>query len=116
MTRERLAAELRKVAEGVKPARAAEYEKLAVRATTGEFDDYSDVHVCGPTALHGELKALGFDKFAARVASGEFDATRATSEEIAKDLAAWWARAQTDPETIRIMAAMGIGPYSSKDQ
>jgi len=107
-TRERLAAELRKVAEGVKPVRAAEYEKLAVRAATGEFDDYSDVHVCGPTALHGELKRFGFDKFAARVADGEFDATLAESEE--------WARAQTDPETIRIMDAMGIGPDRSKDQ
>jgi hypothetical protein len=106
-THERLAAELRKVAEGTKPSRAAEYEKLAVRAATGEFDDYSDVHVCGPTALYGELKALGFNKFATRVADGEFDATLAESEA--------WARAQTDPETVRIMEALGIGPDRSKD-
>ena len=41
-------------------------------------------------------------------AAWEFDATLEESQA--------WARAQTDPETIRIMAAKGIGPDRSKDQ
>lgn len=106
-TKQRLAAELRKVAAVAKPANAATYEAIARRAETGEFDDYGDVHVCGPTVLHGILVQAGFDKFAKRVAQGEFDATIEESEE--------WARAQTDPETIRIMDVMGIGPDRSKD-
>lgn len=106
-TKDRLAAELRKVAAKARPANAAVYEALAERASTGEFDDYADVHICGPTALHGELIRHGFTKFAARVASGEFDASLEESEE--------WARSQTDPETIRLMDAMGIGPDRSKD-
>lgn len=107
-TRDYLAAELRAIAAKASPANAAKYEALAMRAETGEFDDYSDVHVCGPTALHGELLAAGFTKFAARVANGEFDASYEESEE--------WARSQTDPETIRLMDALGIGPDRSKDQ
>ena len=62
------------------PSNAAKYEALARRAETGEFDDFADVHICGPTALHAELVAAGFTKFAARVASGEFDATKAESD------------------------------------
>jgi hypothetical protein len=106
-TKDRLAAELRKVAD-CKTDRSSAYEALAVRAATGEFDDYSDVHVCGPTALHRELLALGARIFAARVADGEFDACLSESEE--------WARKQTDPEVIAIMNAMGIGPNRSNDQ
>lgn len=107
-TKDRLAAELRKVAAQCKPDRAALYEALAVRALTGEFDDYADVHVCGPTALHAECLAMGARVFAARVALGEFDASREESEE--------WARKQTDPQTLALMAALGIGPDRSKDQ
>lgn len=107
-TKDRLAAELRKVAAQCKPDRAALYQALAIRAATGEFDDYADVHVCGPTALHHELRKIGADKFAARVASGEFDATAEESEE--------WARSQTDPQIIAMMEAMGIGPDRSRDQ
>ncbi len=107
-TKDRLAAALREVAAKAKPDNAASYEALARRAETGEFDDYADVHLCGPTALYTELCALGFTKFARRVAAGEFDATLEESEE--------WARSQTDPETLRIMSAMGIGPDRSNDQ
>jgi hypothetical protein len=107
-TKTRLAAELRKVAAKAKPPNAASYEFLARRAETGEFDDYGDAHPCGPTALWRELVDLGFMKFAERVAAGEFDATLEESEA--------WARAQTDPETIRLMGALGIGPDRSKDQ
>jgi hypothetical protein len=80
-TRDRLASELCSVALKASPANAAKYEALAVRAATGEFDDYSDVHICGPTQLHGELVAAGFTKFARRVADGEFDATKEESDE-----------------------------------
>ena len=107
-TRDRLAAELRAVAAQCKPDRAAQYEALAVRAATGEFDDYADVHVCGPTALYLELRNMGALRFADRVAAGEFDATPEESEE--------WARTQTDPQVIALMEAMGIGPDRSKDQ
>lgn len=106
-TKDYLAQELRAVAKMASPANAAKYEAFAVRAETGEFDDYAHVHICGPTALCGELIDAGFIKFAKRVANGEFDATWAESEE--------WARSQTDPETIRVMNAMGISPDRDKD-
>lgn len=106
-TKDRLAAELRAVADKAQPTNAAVYRELADRAATGEFDDYADVHVCGPTALHFYLTKAGLTKFAARVAAGEFDASQEESEA--------WARLQTDPETLRIMDAMGIGPDRSKD-
>lgn len=92
-TRDKLAAELRKVAEKANPANAAKYEAFAVRALTGEFDDYADTYVCPITQLHMELKAAGFDKFAARVASGEFDATAEESDE--------WARSPSGQEAAR---------------
>jgi len=107
-TKTRLTAELRKVAAQCKPDRAAQYEALAIRAETGEFDDYADFHVCGPTALWRELVDMGAMKFAARVAQGEFDASPEESEA--------WARSQTDPQVIALMDAMGIGPDRSKDQ
>lgn len=108
LTRTYLATELRAVAAKASPDNVAKYEALARRAETGEFDDYSDAHVCGPTALHGELIAAGFTKFAARVAAGEFDASLDESEE--------WARKQTDPQIVPMMEAMGIGPDRSEDQ
>jgi len=80
-TRDRLAAELRTVAAQASPENAAKYEALAVRAATGEFDDFSDAHACPITQLHTELTAAGFRKFALRVACGEFDATKEESDE-----------------------------------
>jgi hypothetical protein len=106
-TKDRLAAELRKVAAKCKPERAALYEALAARAATGEFDDYADIHPCGPTALYLELRDMGAIKFADRVRDGEFDASPEESEE--------WARKQTDPQVIALMEAMGIAPDRSKD-
>jgi hypothetical protein len=106
-TKDRLARELRLVAGKAGEANAKIYRALADRAETGEFDDYADVHVCGPTALHGILLAHGLTKFAARVAAGEFDASPDEGEA--------WARAQTNPEVIRLMQAMGIGPDRRKD-
>lgn len=107
-TKDYLAAELRAVAEKASPSNAAIYEALAKRAETGEFDDFADVHVCGPTALYDELVKVGFTKFASRVLNGEFDATFAESEA--------WARSQTDPEVVKTMTDLGIAPDRSKDQ
>lgn len=106
-TSDRLASELRIVAAKASRQNAVSYEAFAKRAETGEFDDYADTYVCPITQLHGELLKAGFTKFAARVASGEFDATYEESEE--------WARSVTDPETKRLMDAMGLGPDRSKD-
>lgn len=86
-TRERLAIELRKVAEKASPPNAAKYEAFARRAETGEFDDYADTYICPITQLHQELLCAGFTKFASRVASGEFDATKEESDE--------WARSES---------------------
>lgn len=80
-TKDKLARELRLVAEKASPDHAAKYEALATRAETGEFDDYASVHVCGPTALYHALMDHGFEKFAKRVANGEFDATIEESDE-----------------------------------
>lgn len=80
-TRDKLAAELRKVAAKASAHNAARYEAFAKRAETGEFDDYADTYVCPITQLHAELTAAGFTKFAARVADGEFDATKEESDE-----------------------------------
>jgi hypothetical protein len=106
-TKDYLAAELRKVADIASPANAEKYRAIADRAETGEFDDYADVHVCGPTALCGVLVEHGFTKFAKRVAAGEFDATLEESEV--------WARSQTDPEVVKILNAMRSGANRKKD-
>lgn len=92
-TRDRLAAELRKVGAEAGRDNAATYEALAVRALTGEFDDYSSQHVCGVTELYTELLKAGLKKFAARVAAGEFDATREESDE--------WMRSPEGQEAAR---------------
>ena len=106
-TRDRLAGELRIVADKASTQNAATYEAFAARAETGEFDDYADTYVCPITQLHVELTRAGFTKFAARVSSGEFDATLEESEE--------WARSVTDPETLKIMETMGLSPDRAKD-
>jgi hypothetical protein len=83
-TRDRLAAELRKIAAIASPDNAAKYEAFAKRAETGEFDDYADTYVCPITQLYSELMQAGFTKFAQRVADGEFDATKEESDEWAR--------------------------------
>ena len=80
-TRDKLAAELRKVAATAGPANASKYEVFAKRAETGEFDDYADTYDCPITQLFKELAAAGLVKFAQRVANGEFDATKEESDE-----------------------------------
>lgn len=83
-TRDKLAAELRQVAEKASPANAAKYEAFAIRAAAGDFDDYGEKYACPITQLYEELMAVGFTKFAARVAAGEFDATKEESDEWAR--------------------------------
>lgn len=101
-TRDRLAAELRKVAAIASPQNAAAYEAFAQRAETGEFDDYAEpsdpAHLCPITQLHGELMAAGFTKFARRVANGEFDATKEESDEWARSPQGQAAAKELPPE------------------
>ena len=80
-TKDRLARELLATAAKAGPGHQKIYTALADRAVMGEFDDYSNAHMCGPTALHRELMDAGLDKFARRVANGEFDATMEESNE-----------------------------------
>jgi hypothetical protein len=106
-TRDKLAAALREVAAKASPGNAAIYEAFAVRAATGEFDDYAEpsdsAHVCPITQLHSELTAVGFTKFAARVAQGEFDATKEESDEWARSPAGQEAFKQLSPEMRRAL-------------
>jgi len=100
-TRDKLAAELRKVAKQSSISNAAIYKSFAKRAETGEFDDYADTYACPITQLYSELIEAGFTKFAARVANGEFDATKEESDE--------WARSPSGQE-----AAKGLPPEMRK--
>ncbi len=99
-TRDKLAAELRKCAAQANPHNAAKYEAFAVRAATGEFDDFaipSDAaHACPIMQLHSELSAAGFTKFASRVANGEFDATKEESDE--------WVMSADGQETMKMLS------------
>jgi len=101
-TRDKLAAELRKVA-AQSSQHADEYEAFAKRAETGEFDDYADTYVCPITQLWTELKAAGFTKFAARVANGEFDATKAESDEWARSPSGQAAARELSPEMRKVL-------------
>lgn len=112
-TRLRLAAALREAAAQAQPYNAAKYEAFAKRAETGEFDDFADVHVCGPTQLHNELMAAGFTKFAARVRDGEFDATKEESDAWAASSAGQETMAQLSPE-MRAALFGGDGPQHAQ--
>jgi len=83
-TRDKLAAELRKVGMKAGIANAHKYEAFAKRAETGEFDDFGTKYACPITQLHNELMEAGFTKFAQRVRNGEFDATKEESDEWAR--------------------------------
>lgn len=102
-TRDRLASELRKVAEQATLANAAKYEAFAARAETGEFDDYADTYVCPITQLHAELTAAGFAKFATRVASGEFDASKEESDVWARSPSGQDAAKHLSPEMRKVL-------------
>lgn len=102
-TRDKLAAALREVAAKAGADNAAKYEAFAVRAATGEFDDYADTYDCPITQLHGELTRAGFTKFAARVANGEFDATREESDEWARSPAGQDVARQLSPEMRKVL-------------
>jgi hypothetical protein len=96
-TRDKLAAELRKVAAIASPENREKYEAFAKRAETGEFDDYGEMYLCPITQLYSELQGAGFAAFAKRVAAGEFDATKEESDE--------WSRSPSGQE-----AAKGLSP------
>jgi len=102
-TRDRLAAELRKIAKIASPHNAKKYETFAQRAETGEFDDYADTYVCPITQLHRELTAAGFTQFAARVANGEFDATKEESDEWMRSPSGQDAARRLSPEMRKIL-------------
>lgn len=102
-TRDKLAAELRKIAEQASPTNAAKYEAFAKRAETGEFDDYADTYVCPITQLYTKLHAAGFTKFAARVADGEFDATKEESDEWARSPSGQEAAKSLSPEMRKVL-------------
>ena len=102
-TRDKLAAELRKIAAQASSANAAKYEAFAVRAQAGDFDDYGDKYDCPITQLYRELTAVGFTKFATRVAQGEFDATKDESDEWARSPAGQAAARDISPEMRRVL-------------
>jgi hypothetical protein len=102
-TRDKLAAELRKVAGVASRENAMKYEAFAKRAETGEFDDYADTYVCPITQLYQELTAAGFTKFAARVANGEFDATKEESDEWARSPSGQAAAKELSPEMRKVL-------------
>jgi hypothetical protein len=102
-TREKLAAELRKIAAQASPMNAAKYEIFAKRAETGEFDDYADTYTCPITQLYSELMAAGFTKFAGRVANGEFDATKEESDEWARSPSGQEVAKQLSPEMRKVL-------------
>ena len=102
-TRDKLAAELRKIGAIASSTNAAKYEAFAKRAETGEFDDYADTYVCPITQLHAELMAAGFTQFAQRVANGEFDATKEESDEWARSQSGQEAAKQLSPELRKLL-------------
>lgn len=102
-TRDKLAAELRKIASMAAPSNAEKYEAFAKRAETGEFDDYADTYACPITQLYSELMAAGFNKFAARVANGEFDATKEESDEWARSPSGQDAAKRLSPQMRKIL-------------
>lgn len=102
-TRDKLAAELRAVAEKAGPANAERYEAFAKRAETGEFDDFGSMYACPITQLYSELTAAGFTKFAARVANGEFDATKEESDEWARSAEGQAIAKELSPEMRRVL-------------
>lgn len=60
------------------------HHRLADRATSGEFTDYADTHVCPITELYSLCHQYGLHALAERVANGDFDATAEESDEWAK--------------------------------
>lgn len=57
------------------------HHKLADRAASGEFTDYSDAHACPITEAHRLCRQWGLHSIADRLGAGEFDATKEESDE-----------------------------------
>lgn len=77
-TADRLAAAIREVATEQR------HYRLAERAATGEFADYSDAHACPITECYRLCRQYGLHQVAERLASGEFDASKEESDEWAR--------------------------------
>lgn len=83
-TADRLAAAIRSAAT------ERRHHRLAERASTGEFADYSDAHACPITECHRLCRQYGLHDIAERLAAGEFDATKEEADE--------WARSPSGQE------------------
>jgi hypothetical protein len=91
-TAERLAAAIREVAT------EARHHRLANRAASGEFADYSDAHVCPITECHRLCHQYGLHSIADRLANGEFDASKEESDEWARGPSGQAVAKQLSPE------------------
>ena len=96
-TAQRLAAAIREAATETR------HHKLADRAATGEFADYSDAHVCGITECHRLCRQSGLNSIADRLANGEFDATKEESDEWARSPSGQDAAKQLTPEMRKVL-------------
>lgn len=74
-TAERLASAIREAATEQR------HHRLADRAATGEFADYSDAHAFPITECYRLCRQYGLHAIAERLASGEFDADKEESDE-----------------------------------
>jgi hypothetical protein len=99
-TAERLAAAIREVAT------EARHHRLANRAATGEFADYSDAHVCPITECHRLCRQYGLHSIADRLANGDFDASKEESDEWAHSPSGQAVAKQLSPE---MRKALGLG-------
>lgn len=79
--------------------------KLAERAASGEFTDYSDAHARPITELHRLCRQYGLHTLADRVADGEFDATKEESDEWANSPSGQAIAKELPPE---MRSALGL--------
>jgi hypothetical protein len=92
------AATAKRLAEAIRDAATEErHRRLADRAETGEFSDYSDAHACGITEAHRLCQQYGLGAIAQRLATGEFDATKEESDEWARSASGQDAAKQLSP-------------------
>lgn len=83
------------------------HRRLAARAETGEFSDFSDAHVCGITECYRLCLQYGLPQIAQRLASGEFDATKDESDEWAHSRCGQDAAEMLSPE-LRALLGMTL--------
>lgn len=96
---ERQAAAIREVCTEMR------HHKLADRAASGEFTDYSNTHACPITELYRLCRQYGLHSIAERVADGEFDGTIEESHEWANSPSGQSAAGELSAE---MRAALGF--------